>query len=321
MQALKIVFAGTPAFAAAHLQALIDSPHQLLAVYTQPDRAAGRGKRLQASAVKTLAQEHAIPVFQPQSLRTQEEQQVLASLGADVMIVVAYGLILPQAVLDIPRLGCLNVHASLLPRWRGAAPIERALLAGDKETGVTLMQMDQGLDTGKMLARAKLPIEETDDRQSLESGLASIGCRMLVESLAQLEQLQQQAETQDDSLSTYANKLSKEEALIHWDAPADAINLIIRSGIGRNPAYCFLQGERVRLLKADAVDLASSQPAGTILHVDRDSIRVACRNSALDIRVMQFPGKNPLPIRDLLNARKDQLQPGLQFSSNDNCAS
>ena len=320
MQALKIVFAGTPAFAAAHLQALIDSPHQLLAVYTQPDRAAGRGKRLQASAVKTLAQEHAIPVFQPQSLRVPEEQQLLASLGADLMIVVAYGLILPQTVLDIPRLGCLNVHASLLPRWRGAAPIERALLAGDRETGVTLMQMDQGLDTGKMLARATLPIEETDDRQSLENGLARIGCRLLVDSLAQLETLQQQAETQDDSLSTYASKLTKDEALIHWDAPAEVINRIIRSGIGRNPAYCFLNGERVRLLKAEAVEAASVQPAGTILSVDRNGIRVACRDSALDIQLMQFPGKNPLPVRDLLNARKDLL-PGLQLRSDDDSTS
>lgn len=315
MQALKIVFAGTPPFAAAHLHALINSPHEVVAVYTQPDRAAGRGKQLQASPVKVLAQEHGIPVHQPQSLRGLEEQQVLASIGADVMVVVAYGLILPQAVLDIPRLGCLNVHASLLPRWRGAAPIERALLAGDSETGVTIMQMDKGLDTGDMLTRAALPITDEDDRQSLEDGLADIGCRTLVNSLANLEQLRTQAEKQDDRLSTYASKLSKDEALIDWNTTAEAINRVIRCGIGRNPAYSFLQGERVRMLKATPLKEAVSRLPGTILHADPEGIRVACLNSSLDIQIMQFPGKSPLPVRDLLNSRKELLGPGRQFTN------
>ncbi|MCP5357772.1 MAG: methionyl-tRNA formyltransferase [Pseudomonadales bacterium] len=320
MQALKIVFAGTPPFAATHLQALINSPHEVVAVYTQPDRAAGRGKQLQASPVKLLALEHGIPVHQPQSLRAQEEQQVLASIGADVMVVVAYGLILPQAVLDIPRLGCLNVHASLLPRWRGAAPIERALLAGDPETGVTLMQMDKGLDTGDMLAKAILPITADDDRQTLEDGLADIGCRTLVSSLAILEQLREHAEKQDDSLSTYASKLSKEEALIDWNASAETINRIIRCGIGRNPAYSFLQGERVRLLKATLTGETGSRPPGTIFRADSEGICVACLNSSLNIQIMQFPGKIPLPVRDLLNSKKELLCPGRQFTSSDDTA-
>lgn len=315
MHPLKIVFAGTPAFAAQHLAALIDSPHKLVGVYTQPDRAAGRGKQLQASAVKSLALEYQLPLYQPHSLKGLEEQQALASLGADVMVVVAYGLILPQAVLDIPPLGCLNVHASLLPRWRGAAPIERALLAGDTQTGVTIMQMDKGLDTGDMLSMASLPITPADDRQSLESRLSQLGCETLLSALAQLDTLRRHGQKQDDSLSTYASKLDKSEALIHWNSSAQQINLQIRAGIGRNPAYCFLRGERVRILKASVSSDTSLRAVGTIISVSRDVIRVACAGSALDISIMQFPGKTPLAVKDLLNAHQEMLQLGQQFTS------
>lgn len=315
MHAYDIVFAGTPEFAAAHLQALLDSPHRIKGVYTQPDRAAGRGKQLQASAVKKLALEHALPVFQPQSLRAEADQQALASLGADLLIVVAYGLILPQAVLDIPPLGCLNVHASLLPRWRGAAPIERALLAGDTQTGVTIMQMDKGLDTGAMLYKATIPIGEEDDRQSIESRLVQVGTKALLEALAQLPHLQANAQMQDGSLSTYAAKLEKDEALLDWDQPAQIINRTIRGGIGRNPAYCFLAGERVRIVKATPVAQRHDSPPGTILELGHDSLRVACKDSVLEVQTMQFPGKTVQAVAVLLNSRQAILAPGNRFLS------
>ena len=321
MHAYKIVFAGTPEFAALHLHALLDSPHHIKGVYTQPDRAAGRGKQMQASAVKKLALENGLDVFQPHSLKGIEEQRVLASLDADLLIVVAYGLILPQAVLDIPPLGCLNVHASLLPRWRGAAPIERALLAGDLETGVTIMQMDKGLDTGAMLARASIPISDEDDRQTLESRLAEVGTKALLDSLAQLPQLQAHSQEQDNSLSTYAAKLEKEEALIDWSQPAAIINRTIRGGVGRNPAYCYLNGERVRFLKATISAQSHQKPEGMILEVGRDHLKIACKDSVLEVQVMQFPGKTALPIADILNARRDILALGKSFSSRDEALS
>ena len=315
MHAYNIVFAGTPEFAAQHLRALLDSPHHIVGVYTQPDRAAGRGKQLQASPVKKLALENGLPVFQPQSLRGIEDQQVLASLKPDLIIVVAYGLILPQAVLDIPPLGCLNVHASLLPRWRGAAPIERALLAGDTQTGVTIMQMDKGLDTGAMLSKALIPIGDDDDRQSLESRLAQIGTRALIDSLARLPELQANAQAQDDSLSTYAAKLEKDEALIDWNQSATTINRTIRGGIGRNPAYCFLNAERVRILKATPLTQSHQNPPGMILEHGHESLFVACRDSVLEVHLMQFPGKTVQAVGELLNSRQQILAPGNRFVS------
>lgn len=315
MQPLKIVFAGTPPFAAQHLEALLATEHRIVGVYTQPDRAAGRGKQLHPSAVKYLAQTHDMPVFQPVSLRSVEAQQALAALKPDLMIVVAYGLLLPQAVLDIPRFGCINVHASLLPRWRGAAPIERALLAGDKETGVTIMQMDKGLDTGPMLYKIPLAITEDDDRQTLESRLADIGKIGLIYCLQNLEALRGTAQAQDDSSSTYANKVDKAEALINWEQSAESINLTIRSSIGRTPAYSILGGERIRLLKARPSDEKTPAAPGTILSADRDRLSIACANSVLNVTLMQLPGKNPHSIGEILNSRKELLAPGQRFSS------
>lgn len=315
MHALNIIFAGTPEFAAQHLEALLDTQHRIVGVYTQPDRAAGRGKQLQASAVKKLALENGLPVFQPLSLKGLEDQRTLTSLNADLMIVVAYGLILPQAVLDIPRLGCINVHASLLPRWRGAAPIERALLAGDSQTGVTIMQMDKGLDTGDMLSKASIAITPDMDRQQLENELARIGAKTLVSSLEQLDDLRANAEKQDHSLSTYASKLSKEEALIDWQQSAELINRTIRCGIGRTPAYSFLKGERLRILRAKALKQTSSAALGAIISVDRDSLQVACKDSTLEIDIMQFPGKSAQPVRELLNSKRQALAVGNRLVS------
>lgn len=315
MQPLRIVFAGTPPFAAQHLESLLATEHRIVGVYTQPDRAAGRGKQLHPSAVKYLAQTHNLLVYQPASLRSAEAQQSLAALKPDLMIVVAYGLLLPQAVLDIPRFGCINVHASLLPRWRGAAPIERALLAGDKETGVTIMQMDKGLDTGSMLYKIPLAITEDDDRQTLESRLADIGRMGLVYCLQNLEALRARAQAQDDHLSTYASKLDKAEALINWEQSAESINLQIRSGIGRTPAYSILDGERIRLLKARPSPERTTAVPGTIVKADRDRLSIACADSVLNVTLMQLPGKNPLSIGEILNSRKELLAPGQRFSS------
>lgn len=320
MSALKIVFAGTPGFAAQHLAALISGGHQPVAVYTQPDRAAGRGKTLQASPVKELALKHGIPVYQPQSLKTEEAQTELAALNADLMIVVAYGLLLPQAVLAIPARGCINVHASLLPRWRGAAPIERALLAGDGETGITIMQMDVGLDTGNMIYVLKTPISESDDRLSLEHRLADLGCQALLHTLSHFDALQPSAVAQDNSLSTYAKKIEKAEALINWSLSAADIGRIVRASIGRNPAYSFLQGQRLRVLKAVPVAGSHKQLPGTIIDVVRADaksaayVSVACGDGVLRLEELQLPGKNPASVKDLLNSYGSLLATGSSFA-------
>ena len=315
MTALRIVFAGTPPFAAHVLEALLNSAHEIVGVYTQPDRPAGRGKQLQASAVKQVAIANNIPVFQPVSLRAESEQQALALLGADLMVVVAYGLILPQAVLDTPRLGCINVHASLLPRWRGAAPIERALMAGDSLTGVTIMQMDKGLDTGAMLCKEEVEILEDDDRLSLELKLEVAGIKALLETLSNIDHFIANAQVQDHSASTYAAKLEKSEALVDWQADAQAIHRQIRGGVGRNPAYSEYKGERIRLLKASVLPAQGKQIAGTIISADKEGLQVACGESVLNITLVQLPGKNPVSMREFMNARRDFFAAGSRFDA------
>lgn len=310
---LNLVFAGTPAFAASHLQVLLDSPHRVRAVYTQPDRSAGRGRRMQAGPVKTLATEHDLPVCQPETLRDPKEQENLAKWHADVMIVVAYGLILPAEVLRIPERGCLNVHASLLPRWRGAAPVERALMAGDRETGVTIMQMDAGLDTGDMLYQLRTPIDERDDRITLEQRLARLGGDALLHTLDNLGSLQAGALPQDEASSSYARKLDKEEAAIDWELPAEEINRRIRAGVGRLPAFSLLHDERIRLLRAVVEPGKSGRAPGTILDADRDGLRIACGRDMLCLEELQMPGRKPVHVRDALNARREMFAPGERF--------
>ena len=244
MKPLNIIFAGTPDFAAQHLQALIDSPHNVIAVYTQPDKPAGRGKKLQASPVKQLAEQHQILVYQPKSLRKPETQAELTALQADVMVVVAYGLILPQAVLDAPTYGCLNVHGSLLPRWRGAAPIQRAIWAGDKQTGVTIMQMDAGLDTGDMLHKVFCDIDLQDTSADLYHKLAEIAPNALIEVLNHLTDGTFIAEPQDDTQSNYAEKLSKEEAKLDWQLSAGQLERNIRAFNPWPMAYLQLTDEQ-----------------------------------------------------------------------------
>jgi methionyl-tRNA formyltransferase len=312
--ARRLVFAGTPEFAAIHLRALIDSKHQLISVYTQPDRPAGRGKKLQASPVKQLAIEHDLPVQQPASLRSAEAQQALAALQADLLIVVAYGLILPQPVLDTPRYGCINVHASLLPRWRGAAPIQRAIQAGDTETGVTIMQMDAGLDTGDMLATATCPIDARTTAASLHDELARIGPPLLLQVLADLEAYLGKAKHQDQGEVTYAEKILKPEAELDWRLDADTIDRTVRAFNPFPVCFTTLAGERVRIWQARPVRLGSvPEPAGTVLRADREGILVSCGVGALLVQTLQLPGGKPLSAEQLLHARAELFAAGTRF--------
>ena len=313
-QPLRIIFAGTPDFAARHLQALINSEHQIVGVYSQPDRPAGRGKKLKASEVKALALEHDLPVFQPQSLKTDEALEELNSLNADIMIVVAYGLILPKAILDAPRLGCLNVHGSILPRWRGAAPIQRAIWAGDQQTGVTIMQMDEGLDTGDMLHISHWPIDSAETSASLYTKLAELGPDALINTINRLAKGEITPEPQNDADANYAKKLSKDEANIDWSMDAEQIERNIRAF---NPwPVCFTQmsGNTVKIYQANVVE--QSGAAGTVLTSDKNGIVVACGKHALSISELQPQGKKPMAINDFLNDRSDWVTPGTVLGEN-----
>ncbi|HLV17926.1 MAG TPA: methionyl-tRNA formyltransferase [Pseudomonas sp.] len=310
---MRIVFAGTPEFAARHLQALLDAGREVIAVYTQPDRPAGRGQKLMPSPVKQLALAHGIPVHQPQTLRDPAAQAELAALQPDLMVVVAYGLILPQAVLDIPRLGCINSHASLLPRWRGAAPIQRAVEAGDAESGVTVMQMEAGLDTGPMLLKVTTPIGAEDTGGTLHDRLAELGAAAVVEAVAGLEAGTLTGEKQDDSLACYAHKLSKDEARLDWTRPAVELERQIRALHPWPVCHSALAGEAI---KVHAAQLAEGEGApGTILAADRQGLRVACGEGALLLTRLQLPGGKPLAFADLFNSRREQFAPGLVFSA------
>ena len=312
---MKIIFAGTPDFAASHLAALLNQGrHSIVAVYTQPDRPAGRGKKLKPSPVKTLAEQHGLPLVQPVSLKNPEDQQQLQGFQADIMLVVAYGLILPQVVLDMPRLGCINVHASLLPRWRGAAPIHRALEAGDKRSGVTIMQMEAGLDTGPMLLKVECEIGADDTGGSLHDKLADIGCTAVLEVLDQLESNSQSAEVQDDALSCYAPKISKEEARLDWSSSSTALDLKIRAFNPFPVAFTTLGGERLRIWAAELEAAHRHQAsAGTILKCDARGIWVACGQGALVLSEIQLPGKKRLPVQAVLNSQAQLFQAGVQL--------
>lgn len=305
---LKVIFAGTPDFAAQHLAALLDSKHDVVAVYTQPDRPAGRGKKLTASPVKVLGEEHSIPVYQPASLKQDAAQQELAAIEADIMVVVAYGLLLPTAVLNAPKLGCINVHGSILPKWRGAAPIQRAIWAGDSETGVTIMQMDEGLDTGDMLHIATLPIESSDTSATLYDKLAALGPKALVDVLDNFDSYS--PEKQDDALATYAKKLSKEEALINWHDDAAQIERNIRAFNPWPVAWMKIDEHNVKVWSGDVVALDKAVSPGTIVSANKEGITIATGKGALRITSLQIPGKKALPAADVINARQAWFEIG-----------
>lgn len=306
---MRIVFAGTPEFAAQHLQALLDAGRDIVAVYTQPDRPAGRGQKLMPSPVKQLAQQHGLPVYQPQTLRDPAAQAELAALRPELMVVVAYGLILPQAVLDTPRLGCINSHASLLPRWRGAAPIQRAIEAGDASSGVTVMQMEAGLDTGPMLLKVATTITADDTGGSLHDRLAELGSAAVVEAVTHLAAGSLQGEVQDDALATYAHKLNKDEARLDWTRPAVELERLIRAFHPWPICHSTLSGEALKVHAAQLGE-GSGQP-GSILAADKAGLTIACGQGALRLTRLQLPGGKPLNFSDLYNSRREQFAPGL----------
>jgi methionyl-tRNA formyltransferase len=313
-QALKIIFAGTPEFAAEHLKALIGSHHQIIAVYSQPDRPAGRGKKLTASPVKEVALAHNIPVYQPLNFKSDEAKAELAALDADLMVVVAYGLILPKAVLDSPRLGCINVHASILPRWRGAAPIQRAIEAGDTETGVTIMQMDVGLDTGDMLIKAFCPILTTDTGGVLHDRLLTVGTPALLNALDQIQSGQTNPIKQDDSLSNYAPKLSKEEAALNWHLPAIELERKVRAFNPFPVAHTKPAGTsddaRIRVWMAKATDKISNAQLGSITQITAEGLWIACEHGQLILEQLQLPGKKAMNVGEILRGHPDLFKVG-----------
>lgn len=310
---LKIIFAGTPDFAARHLDALITSKYQVVAVLTQPDRPAGRGKKIMPSAVKTLAESYSIPVYQPETLKSTENQQLIADLNADIMVVVAYGLLLPQAVLDLPRLGCINVHGSLLPLWRGAAPIQRALWAGDSETGITIMQMDIGLDTGDMLHKLRCPITATDTSASLYEKLAKLGPQGLLATLTQITEGNLVTLPQDNSKATYANKLSKQEAKLDWQLPAAQLERCIRAFNPWPVSYFMIDEQPIKVWQASVMPGNSALP-GTIIQADKLGIEVATVEGSLRLEILQPAGKKRMTAQDLLNSRQEWFQPGVKLA-------
>jgi methionyl-tRNA formyltransferase len=307
---MRIVFAGTPEFAAQALAALLAAGHHLPLVLAQPDRPSGRGLSLKTGAVKRLALEQGLPVYQPASLKSPESHQPIMDARPDVMVVAAYGLILPQAVLDIPRLGCINIHASLLPRWRGAAPIQRAILAGDAETGVTIMRMEAGLDSGPMLLRQSLPIAATDTAGTLHDKLAGLGARLIVEALPKLERGELPEEPQPAAGVTYAAKLGKAEALLDWRQPAAAVSRAVRAFNPFPGATAQLDGKVVKIWSTETV--AASGEAGRILAVDSSGVVIACGEGALRLTELQKSGGKRLSAADFLHGFA--LKPGQRFA-------
>ncbi|MGE5321037.1 MAG: methionyl-tRNA formyltransferase [Hyphomicrobiaceae bacterium] len=296
---MRIIFAGTPPFAAAALNALADAGHDIALVLTQPDRPAGRGMKLSPSAVKQAALARGFPVYQPNSLKTPEAQAELRMADADVMVVAAYGLILPQVVLDLPRFGCLNIHASLLPRWRGAAPIQRAILAGDAETGVTIMQMDAGLDTGAMLSKTVVPIRVDDTAASLHDVLAAAGATAIVAALANYPALVPVA--QDEAQATYAAKLSKDEAQLDWDRPADQLARAVRAYNPVPGAWTLLDGAPLKIWAAQVAPDAGAP--GEVLRAEADQLVVACGSGALALQEIQPAGSKRMGAAAFLAGR------------------
>ena len=301
MKPLKIIYAGTPDFAVPALQALIASEHDVIAVYTQPDRPAGRGRKVQIGPVKQLALDADIETQQPISFKDPEALSTFKDYDCDVMIVAAYGLILPQVVLDTPKYGCLNIHGSLLPRWRGAAPIHRAIQQGDTETGVTIMQMAAGLDTGDMLLKTRCPITATDTGQSIHDRLAADGASALIEVLKDIDNLKPEPQNENDTC--YATKLSKAEAEIDWSLTAQEIDRTIRAFNPWPVAYTFYGGKPLRIFISKVLDSNHDAPAGTVLNESKEGIEVATGKGVLSFSRLQLPGKKAMNVSDVINSR------------------
>lgn len=313
MKPTKIIFAGTPEFAAVALESLIREKNHLVAVYTQPDRPAGRGRKVTASPVKQLAQEHGLAVEQPINFKDPAALQHLQDYQPDLMVVAAYGLLLPEAVLRIPKYGCINIHASLLPRWRGAAPIQRALLAGDEVTGITIMQMDVGLDTGDILLARSTPVSQQDTASSLHDRLARLGADALLETLSLLPANQLKPIKQDNQLATYAKKLAKHEAWINWLNDAEGIHRQIRAFNPWPIAQTCYAGQIIRIHQADILGDSDPGRAGEVLQFDQSGLRIQCGQGGLRVTQCQLPGSRAMPIADLYNGHPELFIPGTCF--------
>jgi len=327
---LRVVFAGTPDFAAASLQALIahkdHNQYELVGVYTQPDRPAGRGQKLVQSPVKQLAVKHDIPVYQPINFKQEDDKKQLAELNADIMIVAAYGIILPKDILETPKMGCINVHASLLPRWRGAAPIHRAIIAGDEVTGITIMQMDVGLDTGDMLLKAECEIGASETYASLHDRLATLGGTALIDALEKLKASEIIPEPQDEADTCYAAKLTKQEGNLDWSQTSALLERQVRALSPWPAAYTFSQAGSMKIHAASSLNASSVStmltsnteqlPTGTILKSDKSGVLVSTGEGALLISELQFAGGKRMKVQDALNGKhKTALDVGKQFST------
>tara|TARA_R110002110_G_scaffold65206_5_gene180082 strand:- start:26368 stop:27312 length:945 start_codon:yes stop_codon:yes gene_type:complete len=306
---MKVIFAGTPQLAQQQLAALCETEHEIVAVYTQPDRRQGRGLQLTPSPVKELALKHNIPVEQPASLRNQDAVAKLKSYQADIMLVVAYGLLLPPEVLSAPRLGCINMHLSLLPQWRGAAPIQYSLLRGDKKTGITLMQMDAGLDTGDILYQAEYQPQSTDTSESLLNTLGIMGQDIIKNHLSQIMK-HPQPKPQDNHLSTHAPKIQKQDACLSFDESNLDLDRKIRAYYPWPIAFFKQQEDNIRILKAKPIPHSHTQKPGTILNASAEGVLIACGENALLLQELQFPGKKRAHVKDILNAKRDMFLVG-----------
>ena len=300
---LRIIFAGTPEFAVPALEALLQNEHELVAVYTQPDRPAGRGRKLQASPVKRLALRHEVPILQPNDFRDESDIERLRGFGADLMVVAAYGLLLPAAVLEAPRLGCVNIHASLLPRWRGASPIQQAILAGDEKSGITLMKMDRGLDTGDMIATRSVDIDPAWSAGDLHDALAPLGAQLLLDSLDDIESALAAASPQDETLACYAPRLSKSQAQVDWSKTRDELVREVRAFNPWPVSYTYLDGENLRLWAARAAKAGGPGETGEVVKHDTDGLFVRCGDGLLQITELQFAGRGRVDAAQALNAR------------------
>jgi methionyl-tRNA formyltransferase len=315
MTPLKIIFAGTPAFSLPCLEALHKAGHSIVAVLTQPDRPSGRGQKLQASPIKEWAIEHHLSVYQPESLKSKEMTELIAQFDADVMVVVAYGLILPKTILDLPRLGCINVHASLLPRWRGAAPIQYALRSGDKITGISIMQMDQGMDTGDVLKHISCSIDAEDDSERLFNKLSLLAPPVLLESLEERVSGRSIPEPQDNHLATYAPKITKQEAQIDWSESSEQILLNLRAFHPQPCAFTSFEGKNIKIHAAqfEMGQSITTTPAGTIIAHQSDRIVVQTGNGAIGITCWQWPNEKQVKLVDWLKHKALQLPIGSRF--------
>lgn len=304
---MKIIFAGTPEIATVPLQSLVKSGHQIVAVYTQPDRPAGRGKKLMPSPVKTLALQHNIIVEQPENFKSEEACEKLKSYQADVMVVMAYGLILPTSILETPQYGCINIHVSLLPRWRGAAPVQQAILAGDTETGVTIMQMDKGLDTGALLLQQRCAINATDTSESVYAKLVDISSPLLLQTLENIEKNNVKPITQNNKFATYAHKIEKHDASIDWFETSEVIDRKVRAYFPAPIAFFEWNNELVRIWAGHPVRSVSDRLPGSVLDFNKQGVTLKTSDGAYCITRLQFPGKNPLGAHEMFNAYRNKF--------------